>query len=71
MRPVISVEILSSLLMRAAPCLRSAFVANACVVKILAALKEGRFEETASPDGALLEFLRHKEILESGPEFSP
>jgi uncharacterized protein len=54
-----------------APLRRAAFVANAGVVNFLADLKEGRFDQSADPDGSLVEFLRRLEILDASPEQSP
>ncbi len=54
-----------------APLRRAAFVANVGVVNFLADLKEGRFDQSADPDGSLVEFLRRLEILDASPEQPP
>jgi uncharacterized protein len=54
-----------------APLRRAAFVANARTVNFLADLQTGKFDETADPDGALVEFLRGLEILDAGEEHLP
>lgn len=54
-----------------APLRRAAFVANAGVVNFLAALKEGRGDLSADPDGSLVELLRRLEILDAPPEQLP
>lgn len=54
-----------------APLRRAAFVANARVVNFLADLKAGRHDESADPDGSLVEFLRRLEIVGAAPEAPP
>jgi uncharacterized protein len=54
-----------------APLRRAAFVANAMVVNFIAALREGRYDAAADPDGSLTEFLRRLELVEAGAEFPP
>jgi hypothetical protein len=50
-----------------APLRRVAFVANSGVVNFLGGLREGFLDKDADPDGSLVEFLRQREILDSGP----
>lgn len=54
-----------------APLRRVAFVANARAVNALSALREGRQDLAADADGAMLQFLRHLEIADGGPERPP
>lgn len=54
-----------------APLRRAAFVANSRAVNFLADLQAGIFDESADPDGSLVEFLRRLEILDAGPETLP
>ena len=54
-----------------APLRQAAFVANDQMVNILADLKEGVFDPSSDPDGAILEFLRRLEIVDGGPEELP
>ncbi len=54
-----------------APLRRAAFVANSAVVGFLAALRRGRWDHRAAPDGSLVAFLRTLEIADGGPEPHP
>src|SRR5437763_311192 len=54
-----------------APVRRSAFVANGCAVQIISQLESGKFDETADPDGSLMELLRALEMVDAGPECPP
>jgi uncharacterized protein len=74
--PVVSAELFSIPLedrrhIVYAPLRRAAFVANARVVNFLADLKAGGFDQSADPDGSLVEFLRRLEILDAPPEQLP
>lgn len=74
--PTISAEIFTIPLERNryiiyAPLRRAAFVSNAKVVNFLADLQSGHFDQSADPDGALVEFLQRLEILDASPEPLP
>jgi uncharacterized protein len=54
-----------------APLRRSAFIANAKVVRFLAAIQAGRWDPSADPDGSITGFLRELRILDAGEELLP
>ena len=54
-----------------APLRRAAFVANARMVNVLADLREGSFDGTFDPGGAVLELLRQLELVDAGEECVP
>ena len=49
----------------------AAFIADAGVVRVLADLEAGLWDESADPDGSLVKFLRSLEILDGPPEVWP
>ena len=48
-----------------APLRRSAFIANAKVVRFLAAVQAGRWDSSADPDGSITGFLRELGMLDA------
>lgn len=54
-----------------APARRSAFVANAQVVRFISQLGKGEFDALADPDGSLVNLLRALEFVDAGPENPP
>jgi uncharacterized protein len=54
-----------------APLRRAAFIANAKVVRFLGGLEVGVLDESADPDGSLVQFLKSLEILDAPPETLP
>jgi len=54
-----------------APLHRTAFIGNARAVNFLADLKTGLDVSSADPDGVLIQFLRHLEILDAVPKSHP
>ncbi len=54
-----------------APLRRAAFVGNAHVVNFLAGLQTGTYVQTIDEDKAMVKFLRHLEIIDSGSEKLP
>lgn len=74
--PVLSAEVFSipledSKCIVYAPARRSAFVANARVVRFLSDLGKGEFDAQADPDGSLVNLLRSLEFVDAGPENPP
>lgn len=54
-----------------APVRRAAFIANTEVVRFLADIEKGQFDDSAGRDGSLVSFLRRLEILDAKPEEPP
>jgi uncharacterized protein len=54
-----------------APLRRAAFIANPKAVNFLADLQVGIYDQTADPNGSLVEFLRRLDIVDAGSEELP
>lgn len=54
-----------------APLRRTAFVANAGMVNFMATIKDGGYDKTVDPNGAMIDFLRQVKLVDSGTELPP
>lgn len=54
-----------------APLRRAALISHSNTANFITALKQGSYEKTAKPEGALLALLRRLKILDGGPETQP